>query len=119
MSTPDASPETAAGDGEASVELFDLRIVVDRFEGRPVCGMRVGDSFEVRHSSRVTIPAGQHFCMYAMGAVLPLLAAKQRPLAAGDWMAHDAEVACPDPEERCIMRIERIGSGIVRLDDAT
>lgn len=102
-----------------AVELFDLRVVVDRIEGRSVCGLAVGDSFEVRNSSEVTIPAGKQFCMYAMGAVLPLLAAKQRPLAAGDWMAHDAEVACPDPEERCIMRIERLGAASVRLSDRT
>lgn len=86
--------------------VADLRVVVDRIEGRSVCGMSVGDSFSVTGSSRLTIPPGQHFCFYALSAVLPLLAAKQRPLAAGDWLATDCEVACPDPEERLIMRIE-------------
>ncbi len=33
---------------------------------------------------------------------LPLLPAKQRALAEGDWMARDSHVACPDPEERVI-----------------
>ncbi|MSW99077.1 MAG: TIGR04076 family protein, partial [Actinobacteria bacterium] len=27
------------------MELFDLRVVVDRIEGRSVCGMQVGDYF--------------------------------------------------------------------------
>ncbi len=31
----------------------------------------------------------------------------QRPLAPGDWMAKDSEIACPDPDERLIMRVER------------
>jgi uncharacterized repeat protein (TIGR04076 family) len=41
--------------------------------------------------------------------VLPLIPAKQRRLAAGDWLEQDSLVACPDPDERVIMRIERIG----------
>ena len=28
-------------------ELYDLRVVVERIEGRSVCGMAVGDYFEV------------------------------------------------------------------------
>ncbi len=91
------------------MELFDLRVVVDRVEGRPVCGLRPGDSFTVRRSSRLEIPAGRHFCIYAIAAVLPLLPAKQRALPAGDWLEQESLVACPDPDERLVMRIERIG----------
>ena len=80
-------------------ELYDLRIVVDRIEGRSVCGLAVGDYFEVTESSRLRMPEGKHFCMYALAAVLPLLPAKQRRLPAGDWLEIDTEVACPDPEE--------------------
>lgn len=92
---------------DAVTELADLRVSVDRIEGRSVCGLAPGDFFEVTESNRVRIPAGQHFCLYAMAAVLPLLPAKQRTLDPGDWLARDSEVACPDPEERLIMRIER------------
>jgi uncharacterized repeat protein (TIGR04076 family) len=46
--------------------------------------------------------------MYAIAAALPLLAAKQRKLPAGDWLEKDSLVACPDPDERLVMRIERI-----------
>jgi uncharacterized repeat protein (TIGR04076 family) len=101
------------------VELYDLRVVVDRIEGRSVCGLRPGDSFEVRESSHVTIPPGGHFCLYAMAAVLPLLPAKQRALADGDWLAVDSEVACPDPEERMVMRIERTGRSRLSTEDLT
>jgi uncharacterized repeat protein (TIGR04076 family) len=92
-----------------SMQLFDLRVTVDRIEGRSVCGLEVGDYFEVTESSRVRIPEGKHFCFFAMQAVLPLLPAKMRRLPAEDWLEQDSLVACPDPDERLVMRIERIG----------
>nr|WP_281497490.1 TIGR04076 family protein [Ornithinimicrobium sp. F0845] len=100
-------------------ELYDLRVVVDRIEGRSVCGLQPGDCFEVTESNRVRVPEGRHFCLYAMAAVLPLLPAKQRPLPDGDWMAQDSEVACPDPDERLIMRIERTGRRAIPTRDLT
>src|SRR3954452_15573546 len=100
-------------------ELYDLRITVERIEGRSVCGLEVGDYFEVTESSRVRIPAGKHFCLYALASVLPLLPAKQRDLPPGDWLEQDALVACPDPDERVIMRIERIGRRSLNTADLT
>ncbi len=100
MSGPGQPPEAMTG-------LRDLRVVVDRIEGRSVCGLAVGDCFTVTASSQVRLPEGGHFCLYALAAVLPLLPATQRELARGDWLAGESEVACPDPEERLIMRIER------------
>src|SRR5690606_11691475 len=99
--------------------LADLRVVVDRIEGRSVCGLEVGDSFDVTCSSRLTIPEGRHFCLYALASVLPLLPAMQRELAPGDWLAGENEVACPDPEERLVMRIERTGMTDVPTQDLT
>lgn len=96
-------------ENEPMTELYDLRVTVDRIEGRSVCGMRAGDFFELRNSAELTIPAGRHFCVYALQAVLPLLPAKQRQLPAGDWLEQDSLVCCPDPEERLIMRVERVG----------
>ncbi len=93
---------------EKDMELYDLRIVVDRIEGRSVCQLKVGDYFEMVNSSEVRIPEGKHFCFYAMQAVAALLPAKQRQLPEGDWLERDNLVSCPDPEERLIMRIERI-----------
>ncbi|MHB1930505.1 MAG: TIGR04076 family protein [Acidimicrobiales bacterium] len=93
----------------AEVELWDLRVTVERIEGRSVCGLAVGDWFEVTGSSKLRIAPGRHFCLYALAAVLPLLPARQRPLPPGDWMEADSLVACPDPDERVILRIERTG----------
>jgi uncharacterized repeat protein (TIGR04076 family) len=100
-------------------QLYDLRVTVERIEGRSVCGLEVGDYFDLTESNRLQIPAGKHFCIYALSSVLPLLAAKQRQLEAGDWMERDSLVACPDPDERVIMRVERIGRRIMDSDDLT
>ncbi len=99
--------------------LYDLRITVVAIEGRSVCGLHVGDYFELTESSQVRIPDGKHFCLYALAAILPLLPAKQRVLAGADWLDQDSLVACPDPDERLIMRIERIGQRELRTADLT
>ena len=96
--------------------LANLRVTVVAIEGRSVCGLEVGDWFELTESSRLRIPEGRHFCLYALQAVLPLLPAKQRQLPEGDWLEQDSLVCCPDPDERLVMRIERIGRR--RLDTA-
>jgi uncharacterized repeat protein (TIGR04076 family) len=51
--------------------------------------------------------------------VLPLLPAKQRLLDANDWLERDTLVACPDPDERLIMQIERIGRRSLLTDELT
>ena len=101
------------------MRLYDLRVTVQRIEGRSVCGLEVGDFFEVTESSRVRIPDGRHFCLYAIQAVLPLLPAKMRQLPDEDWLEQDSLVACPDPDERLVMRITRIGERTLRTEDLT
>ena len=107
---------TATG---GDMELYDLSVVVDRIEGRSVCGMRVGDRFTVTGSNELRIPGDGHFCLYALSAALPLIPAKQRALPPGDWLERDSEVACPDPEERLVMRIERTGTRRMDSGDLT
>ena len=110
---------TESQPAEPDMELYDLRVVVDSIEGPSVCGLSVGDYFELTESSRLRVPEGRHFCVYALAAVLPLLAAKQRQLPESDWLERDALVACPDPEERMIMRIERTARRSLRSADLT
>lgn len=99
--------------------LYDLRVTVERIGGRSVCGLEVGDYFDVTESNRVTIPPGKHFCLYALAAVLPLLPAKQRQLPPEDWLEQDSLVCCPDPDERVVMRIERTGERTLISEDLT
>ena len=100
-------------------DLYDLRVTVERIEGRSVCGLQVGDYFELTESAKLRIPAGKHFCIFAFSAVLPLLAAKQRELADNDWMTRDTVAACPDVDERLIMRIERVSKRRLDSDELT
>jgi uncharacterized repeat protein (TIGR04076 family) len=115
----DSAPRDDLAPSGDSAPLYDLRVVVDRIEGRSVCGLQVGDWFELTQSSRLRTCPGRFFCVYALAAVLPLLPAKQRQLAPGDWLEHDNYVACPDPDERLIMRIERTGARTISLRDVT
>jgi uncharacterized repeat protein (TIGR04076 family) len=101
------------------MRLYDLRVTVERIEGRSVCGLEVGDWFEVTESSRVRIPEGRHFCLFALQAVLPLLPAKMRRLPAEDWLEQESLACCPDPEERLVMRIERIGERTLVTEELT
>jgi uncharacterized repeat protein (TIGR04076 family) len=97
--------EPATGSGGNSGGLRDLRVVVQEVRGKCTSGMQPGDCFFLR-SGRLYIPPGRHFCLYALHAVLPLLPAKQRPLAEGDWLKADSHVICPDPAGNVIMCIE-------------
>lgn len=113
----DAHAAGVTDGGEPDMELYDIKVVVDRIEGRSVCGMHVGDSFDVVNSSQLKIPG--HFCFYALQAVIPMIPAKQRKLPDGDWLERDQYIACPDPEERLIMRIERGALCPMRSQDLT
>lgn len=97
-------------------ELYDLRVEVVAPPGGPIyCGAKVGDHFELR-GEMLYLPPGQGFSIYSLAAVLPLLAAKQRPAHRNDWMTTDAEVACPDPN--CSTRIRVTRTGLRRFSHA-
>ena len=100
-----AALSSAADD---SFTLYDLRVDVVCPEGAPIyCGAQPGDHFEL-HGEMLMLPPGQGFSIYSLAAVLPLLAAKQRPSHAHDWMTSDAEIACPDPNCGSRLRISRL-----------
>jgi len=98
--------ERAENSGEHSGRLRNLRVVVKEVQGKCTSGMQPGDRFFLR-SGRLYIPPDRHFCLYALHAVLPLLPAKQRPLADGDWLKADSQVICPDPAGNVILNIEQ------------
>ena len=90
-------------------ELHDLRVeVVGPRDAKVFCGASLGDSFELR-GEMLHLPEGQGFSIYSLGALLPLLAAKQRPTHKNDWMTTDAEIACPDPHCGSRLKITRLG----------
>ena len=102
-----------------SFELYDLRVEVVAPPGaRLYCSAQPGDWFELR-GENLFLPEGQGFSIYSLAAVLPLLAAKQRPTHPNDWMSTDAEVACPDPNCPSRLRITRLGLRRFRHSDVT
>ncbi len=104
---------------EDTFELYDLKVEVVAPAGAKLwCGAKPGDHFELR-GEMLHLPPGQGFSIYSLAAVLPLLAAKQRPTARADWMTSDAEVACPDPNCPSRLRITRLGKRVFRHADTT
>src|ERR1041385_7629559 len=104
---------------DQSFELYDLKVEVTAPKGGKIyCGAKPGDSFELR-GEMLHLPPGQGFSIYSLGALLPLLAAKQRPVDVHDWMASDAEVACPDPNCATRFKISRTGKRKFRHSETT
>ncbi len=101
-----------------SFELYDLRVEVVAPPGATLYCGRAGDQFELR-GEMLHLPPGQGFSIYSLGALLPLLAAKQRVTDPNDWMSTDAEVACPDPNCPSRFRITRIGRRRFRHAETT
>ncbi|ELU44781.1 argininosuccinate lyase [Rhizoctonia solani AG-1 IA] len=94
---------------DETFELYDLKVEVVCPPGaRIMCGAKPGDYF-VLEGEMLYLPPNQGISIYSLSAVLPLLAAKQRPTAKFDWMTSDAEVACPDPHCPSRLRITRTG----------
>ena len=104
-----ASKKPRGANADESFELYDLKVEVTAPKGGKIyCGAKPGDYFELK-GEMLHLPPGQGFSIYSLGAVLPLLAAKQRPVDANDWMASDADVACPDPNCSTRFKITRTG----------
>ena len=59
--------------------------------------MCIRDSYFLVEGENLVFPEGARFSLYALGAILPVLAAKQRVKDPNDWMSTDADIACPDP----------------------
>ncbi len=104
---------------DGGFDLHDLRVEVVGPPDRTLyCGARLGDYFEL-HGEMLKLPPGQGFSIYSLAALLPLLPAKQRAIDPNDWMASDAEVACPDPNCPTRFRIIRTGLRHFRHADVT
>jgi uncharacterized repeat protein (TIGR04076 family) len=106
-------------------ELYDLHVEVICPPGERIyCGAKPGDHFLLQ-GEMLHLPEGQGFSIYSLGgtlqcntrpmanamgvaAVLPLLAAKQRPTHKNDWITTDSLIACPDPGCKSQLKITRL-----------
>ena len=99
-------------------ELYDLKVEVIATEKPMVCGHHAGDYFLVQGED-IIFPQANAFSMYALGALLPILPAKQRTKDRNDWMYTDSEIACPDPNCGARFRITRTGIRKFRHSETT
>jgi len=81
--------------------------VVEEVRGKCTSGLKKGDYFRL-DGGRLSLPPGGHFCLYALQAVLPFVAAKQRRLEDGDWLKDEDRFICPDPAGNVVLRVERL-----------
>ncbi|KAI1077907.1 hypothetical protein F5B20DRAFT_549721 [Whalleya microplaca] len=102
-----AEPRPATNEEDDTFELYDLRVEVICPPGaRILCGAKEGDYFTLE-GEMLYLPPGQGISIYSLASILPLLPAKQRATQPLDWMATDAQVACPDPNCGSRLRIAR------------
>jgi uncharacterized repeat protein (TIGR04076 family) len=104
---PKPAPDDGVEEGTSEGGLVNLKIHVESVTGKCTSRMEPGTTFTLK-SGRLYIPPGEHCCLYALHAALPLLGAKQRVLEEGDWLKEDNRVLCPDPAGNVILRIERM-----------
>ena len=135
-------PQNLSDNSDDRFQLYDLRVeVICPPNERILCGAKPGDHFTLQ-GEMLHLPPGQGFSIYSLGeyrnqtihytrsgtandprrglgAVLPLLAAKQRVTHPNDWMSTDAEVGCPDPYCKSRLRIVRTGLRTFRHAEVT
>lgn len=83
-----------------------VRATVESF-AYSACGLEIGDWFEVDRRG-LTLPPGKSFCYFAIGAVVPLVTGRLDRPDAREWLASQPRVACPDPPENLVMRLELV-----------
>lgn len=79
-----------------------IRCVVESLN-YSACGLAVGDAFEIGPEGLST-PSGAGICFYAIASVAAMLGSVPD---ADAWLATRPRVACPDPPENLVLRLER------------
>lgn len=78
--------------------LFDLEIETIGDPETFNCSHKLGDGLIVKGENISFKPGTTQFSHYALGSLLPYIAAKQRATQGTDWMFFESEIACPDPQ---------------------
>lgn len=101
-------------------ENFTLFNLVISTHGDPktfVCNHIPGDNLKIVGENIYLL--SEHFSLYAIGSLIPIVAAKQRKTDANDWMTSDEYIACPDPLCGARFKIERRGTTKFNRSDVT
>lgn len=99
-------------------KLYDLRILTSGNEKLFNCSHVLGSGIEVRGENFSFIEGTTQFSHYALAALMPFIAAKQRVADEADWMFYEDLIACPDPQCGARFKIERIGRSVYEYGDA-
>jgi uncharacterized repeat protein (TIGR04076 family) len=87
--------------------LFDLEIETVGDPKSFNCSHTVGDCLIVK-GENISFKSGtEQFSHYALGSLLPYIAAKQRATQETDWMFFETDIACPDPQCGARFRFKR------------
>lgn len=78
-------------------KLYDLEITTVGDPSTYNCSHVHGDQLLVRGENIAFGPNTTQFSHYALATLMPYIAAKQRASDDKDWMAVEADIACPDP----------------------
>jgi uncharacterized repeat protein (TIGR04076 family) len=81
-------------------DLYDLEITVVGDEKTFNCSHKAGDTLLVKGT--------EQFSHYALAALTPYIAAKQRAKQKSDWLYYETDIACPDPKCCAVFRFNRI-----------
>lgn len=110
-SLPKNEPRHVSGplrEGLGAENLRDIQIEVESIDGRCSSKMKLGDRFTLS-DGQLHIPAGCHFCFYALQSAVPLLPAKKCAMKNNNTPDGEIRVLCPDPAGNVILRIDRKG----------
>ena len=97
-------------------QLFDLEIETVGDPATFNCSHIVGDGLIVKGENISFRPGTTRFSYYALGALLPFIAAKQRTASEGDWMSYETDIACPDPKCGARFRFKRLAETTYSYD---
>jgi uncharacterized repeat protein (TIGR04076 family) len=98
--------------------LYDLEISIVGDPATFVCSHTPGKNMLVK-GENLFFDGTDHFSLYALSALLPLLPAKQRITHEHDWMSTDHFVACPDPNCGARFKISRVGQTTFHHSEVT
>lgn len=88
-------------------DLYDLEISVIGNQNTFNCSHIIGQTLVVKGENISFKKGTSQFSHYAISALIPLIAAKQRQSEKEDWMNYETDIACPDPQCGARFRFKR------------
>ncbi len=89
--------------------MAKVKVSVERIDGYCNLPMQIGNHFFIEDSI-LTVPEGQHICIWALQSMMPIFPVLQHrdKLDDGDWEKTVKNFSCPDPDGRVIYRLDII-----------